>query len=128
MCSPQEPGTPSVSNSPASPSPSYYVRVAWDRDVVGGDWEDVKLEWVGKPTGPDGVLMGDERGRVIIRSRPMNGYVSWNGSRFSHVPSREGAAVFTFQRMAPSLGIGGSGALRRGVTGSGREPSIREKY
>ncbi|CAN0499636.1 unnamed protein product, partial [Ectocarpus sp. 12 AP-2014] len=76
--------------------------VAWDRDVVGGEWEDLKLEWVGKPQGPDGVLVGDERGRVVIRSRPMKAYVSWNGSRFTHVPGREGATVFMLQRMAPS--------------------------
>eukprot|EP00752_Nemacystus_decipiens_P007614 g6804.t2 len=82
--------------------------VAWDRDVVGGDWEDLKLEWVGKPRGPDGVLVGDERGRVVIRSRRINGYVSWNGSRFTHVPGREGATVFMLQRMASSSGGGGS--------------------
>ncbi|CAM9774062.1 unnamed protein product [Ectocarpus sp. 6 AP-2014] len=85
--------------------------VAWDRDVVGGEWEDLKLEWVGKPQGPDGVLVGDERGRVVIRSRPMKGYVSWNGSRFTHVPGREGATVFMLQRMAPSSSSS-SGATR----------------
>lgn len=85
------------------------IRQAWDRDVVGGDWEDLKLEWVGKPQGPDGVLVGDERGRVVIRSRRINGYVSWNGSRFTHVPGREGATVFMLQRMASSSGGGGGG-------------------
>ncbi len=70
--------------------------------MVGGDWEDLRLEWVGKPQGPDGLLVGDERGRVVIRSRRINGYVSWNGSRFTHVPGREGATVFMLQRMAPS--------------------------
>ncbi|CAM9238970.1 unnamed protein product [Ascophyllum nodosum] len=74
--------------------------VAWDRDVAGGEWEDLKLEWVGSPSGLDGSLHGDERGRVIILSRPLNAYVSWNGSRFTHVSNREGATVFMFQRVA----------------------------
>lgn len=65
----------------------------------GGDWEDLKLEWVGKTTGTEGVLAGDERGRVVLRSRPLNAYVSWNGTRFTHVPNREGATVFMFQRV-----------------------------
>ena len=75
-------------------------RKAWDRDVAGGEWEDLKLEWVGSPSGLDGSLHGDERGRVIILSRPLNAYVSWNGSRFTHVSNREGATVFMFQRVA----------------------------
>ncbi|CAM9155204.1 unnamed protein product [Ectocarpus fasciculatus] len=94
--------------------------VAWDRDVVGGEWEDLKLEWVGKPQGPDGVLVGDERGRVVIRSRPMRGYVSWNGSRFTHVPGREGATVFMLQRMAPSSSSSSSGATRSSSSSSRR--------
>eukprot|EP00903_Cladosiphon_okamuranus_P006039 g5957.t1 len=92
--------------------------VAWDRDVVGGDWEDLELEWVGKPQGPDGVLVGDERGRVVIRSRRINGYVSWNGSRFTHVPGREGATVFMLQRMAPSSSSSGGGGGGSGGGGS----------
>lgn len=87
--------------------------------MVGGEWEDLKLEWVGKPQGPDGVLVGDERGRVVIRSRPMRGYVSWNGSRFTHVPGREGATVFMLQRMAPSSSSS-SGAARSSSSSSSR--------
>lgn len=98
------------------------ARVAWDRDVVGGAWEDLKLEWVGTPSGPDGMLMGDERGRVVIRSRPMNAYVSWNGSRFTHVSAREGAAVFMLQRTAPSPRPTGPSS-RKNIGGGGMSSS-----
>ena len=69
--------------------------------MSGGEWEDLKLEWVGSPPDGEGPLLGDERGRVIIHSRPLKAYVSWNGSRFTHVSNKEGATVFMFQRVAP---------------------------
>ena len=80
--------------------------------MAGGEWEDLKLEWVGSPPGLDGSLHGDERGRVIIHSRHLNAYVSWNGSHFTHVPNREGATVFMFQRVAPRPARGPSNAER----------------
>ncbi|CAM9265632.1 unnamed protein product [Choristocarpus tenellus] len=82
--------------------------VAWDRDVMGGDWEDLKLVWLGKKSS-GGEAAGDEKGRVAIRSR-MKGFWCWNGTRFTHSRSRESATVFMIQRM--------SGAGRREKRGT----------
>ncbi|CAM9952419.1 unnamed protein product [Laminaria digitata] len=91
--------------------------VAWDRDVVGGDWEDLRLEWVGTPAGPDGVLVGDERGRVIAHCRSLNAYVSWNGTGFTHVQAKEGATVFMLQRMSHSSSSTTASPARPGLSG-----------
>lgn len=37
----------------------------------------------------DTMLVGDKRGRAVFRRLPRIACVSWNGRRFTHVPSRE---------------------------------------
>ncbi|CAN0384628.1 unnamed protein product, partial [Discosporangium mesarthrocarpum] len=93
--------------------------VAWDRDVMGGDWEDVKLVWLAMG-GVEGGEAEEDRARVAFRSRT-KGFVSWNGLRFTHTRNKESATVFLLQRMAAvhKGGGGGGGRCHGGVGGGG---------
>ncbi|KAG5190909.1 hypothetical protein JKP88DRAFT_266699 [Tribonema minus] len=60
--------------------------VAWDREVPGGDWEDMRIEWC-----------PEHNGHVVISCKRAGGYLQWTGDRFGHVDERDCASRFMLQ-------------------------------
>jgi hypothetical protein len=64
--------------------------VAWDREVMGGDWEDFEILWL---------QHAEEVGRCIVRYRPNKGFLQWTGTRFIHTKNRDSATRLMFQSL-----------------------------
>ncbi|KAG5178024.1 hypothetical protein JKP88DRAFT_264847 [Tribonema minus] len=64
--------------------------VAWDREVAGGDWEDMRIVWLPR---------AEDEGRVLIRCKTAGGYLQWTGTKFVHTPVKDSASRFMLQSL-----------------------------